>query len=182
MRFETGKYYHIYNRSNNNEVVFRTDENYLYFLQRYRKYFESYYLTIAYCLMPTHFHFLVKVKTETPENLNELVGSFLAGYTKAFNLRFDRHGSMFQPRTKAKEIDDEAYLITLITYIHQNPVRAKLVSAQTEWKYSSYLDLVGERNGTLPDREFLMNFFPSPENYKIYSEELIEEIKQEYWI
>jgi len=182
MQFETGKYYHLYNRSNNEEVIFRTDENYLYFLQRYREYFENDFATLAYCLMPTHFHFLVKVRTKLPESLSDSIGAFLSGYTKAFNLRYDRHGSMFQPRTKAKEVDSGEYLITLMTYIHQNPVRAKLVNKQEEWKYSSYLDLVGMRDGKLPNRDLILRYFKTPNDYKKYSEEIIETIKEEYWV
>ena len=64
MQFETGKYYHLYNRSNNEELIFRTDENYLYFLQRYREYFENDFSTVAYCLMPTHFHLLLRERRE----------------------------------------------------------------------------------------------------------------------
>lgn len=182
MKFETGKYYHLYNRSNNEELIYREDENYLYFLQRYREYFKQDLVTVAYCLMPTHFHFLIKVKTENPDRLNDNIGAFLSGYTKAFNLRYDRHGSMFQPRTKAKEVGNDEYLVTLITYIHQNPVRAKLVSTQPEWKYSSYLDLIGERNGNLPDKDFLLQYFKTPGEYKQYSEAMIENIKEEYWM
>ena len=182
MQFETGKYYHLYNRSNNEEIIFRTDENYLYFLQRYREYFENEFATLAYCLMPTHFHFLVKVRAEKPENLSDTIGAFLSDYTKAFNVRFERHGSLFQPRTKAKEIDSEEYLITLITYIHQNPVRAKLVNKQEEWKYSSYLDLVGMRDGSLPSKDYILQYFKSLTDYKMYSEEIIESVNEEYWV
>lgn len=64
MHFEQGKYYHIYTRTNNEETLFKSEENYIYFLERYRYYLESYLATLAYCLMPTHLHFLVRVKAD----------------------------------------------------------------------------------------------------------------------
>ena len=62
MKFYENTYYHIYNRTNNEEALFRSEENYLYFLKKYRFYIEEYLETVGYCLMPTHFHFLVRVR------------------------------------------------------------------------------------------------------------------------
>lgn len=63
-RFLPGTYYHIYNRGNNKEDLFSEDDNYLYFLSKWKKYISPYTHTLAYCLMPNHFHFLIKVKNE----------------------------------------------------------------------------------------------------------------------
>ena len=68
MQFFENTYYHFYNRTNNEEALFRSDENYLYFLKKYRYYLDNFFDTIAYCLMPTHFHFLVKVKAIEAHN------------------------------------------------------------------------------------------------------------------
>lgn len=57
-----GHYYHIYNRGNNGETLFREDRNYRYFLQLYAKHIAPVAETYAYCLMPNHFHFLVQVR------------------------------------------------------------------------------------------------------------------------
>jgi REP-associated tyrosine transposase len=62
---EAGKFYHIYNRGNNKENLFKEEENYAYFLKQYDKYLSNVVDTYAYCLMPNHFHFLVKVKDIT---------------------------------------------------------------------------------------------------------------------
>jgi putative transposase len=95
MKFETGKYYHLYNRSNNKEIVFHEKENYPYFLQQYQEFVSQYFTTFAYCLMPTHFHFLVKVDNES-EEVNTAIGRWLSSYTKAINKRYERQGSLFQ--------------------------------------------------------------------------------------
>jgi putative transposase len=68
---EPGKSYHIYNRANGNESLFRSDENFRYFLQRYAHFITDVADTYAYCLMPNHIHFLVKIKS-----LAELEESF----------------------------------------------------------------------------------------------------------
>jgi REP element-mobilizing transposase RayT len=59
-----GCYYHIYNRGNNGENIFREERNYRYFLQLYVKYIVPIAVTYAYCLLANHFHLLVRIKTE----------------------------------------------------------------------------------------------------------------------
>ena len=61
-KMESGKFYHVYNRTNNNEIAFKSNENYPYFLGKVEKYLPECLDIWAFCLMPTHFHFLVKVK------------------------------------------------------------------------------------------------------------------------
>jgi putative transposase len=195
------KYYHIYNRSINKELVFRSPENYVYFLSKYRKYVDDYIDTIAYCLMPTHFHFFIFVRDIKMESTSEVgsishhdviearlnqlknnIGVLLSSYAKAINKRYARHGSLFQEHTKAIEIDDLSYLLWLATYIHQNPVRAKLVNKIDDWEYSSYKDYIGIRNGTLPKKDLILNYYQSLDDFRKYSEEVLHEVHQKYWI
>jgi REP element-mobilizing transposase RayT len=140
MTLEPGKYYHIYNRSNNREVVFKRTENYHYFIEKYEKLILPFVETISYCFIPTHFHFCIKVTTHDTDLLRKNVGVLLSSYTRAINKRYDRNGSLFQKHTKAIEVDDEAYILTLCMYIHQNPVRSRIVVKQEDWKFSSYGD------------------------------------------
>ncbi len=182
MVLETDKYYHLYNRSNNEETIFKEEQNYIFFLERYRYYMDESVSTLAYCLMPTHFHFVIKIITDDCVSLKKNIAALLGGYTKAINTTYERHGSLFQPRSKAKEIDDEEYLLTLMTYVHQNPVRAKLVGRMDDWKFSSYSDLTGTRNGTLPDRDFIRSYFSFSKDFQKYSEEIVPEIKKRYWV
>ncbi len=144
MIFENGKYYHVYNRTNNKELLFRDEENYSFFLAKTEKHLISLVSIISYCLMPTHFHILLRCETETSADLSNAFAVVLRSYTRAINKRFGRTGSLFQQNTKAKEITDERYLLTLISYIHQNPLRAHLVSTLNEWKYSSYRQIAGD--------------------------------------
>ncbi len=175
-------YYHVYNRTNNNERLFKSEENYLYFLRKYRQYLEPLLQTLAYCLMPTHFHFLVYITTHDTDLVRKRIGIWLSSYTKAINKAYQRHGSLFQRHTKAKVVEDESYLLNLVTYIHQNPVRKGLVSRLEDWRFSSYADYIGIRHGSLPDCEIIKSIFASTEDFKNFSEELISEIDQKYWI
>ena len=182
MELTPNNYFHIYNRSNNNEIVFKTPDNFFFFLKKYRQYFEHDLETIAYCLMPTHFHFLVLVKTENVGQLKKNVGIFLSSYTKAINVQLDRHGSLFQQHTRARHIDDEHYLLTLVTYIHQNPVRAGLSRELSDWEFSSYLDYINVRNGTLPKKDLIMGYFNSVDEFKRYSNEILQLVNPKYWV
>ncbi|MEW5797904.1 MAG: hypothetical protein AB1728_02750 [Bacteroidota bacterium] len=182
MQIETDKYYHIYNRSNNREIAYRSSENYNYFLGKYKKYVSPYVDTIAYCLMPTHFHFLVRVVTEEIDVLRNNIGVLLSSYTKAINKQYNRNGSLFQRHTKAVVVDDESYLLTLIMYIHQNPIRAGLIDYQEDWKFSSYQDYSGLHQAGIVKKGLMMRYFNTSQVFNKFSEELLNEVKKQYWV
>ncbi len=182
MELISGQYYHLYNRSNGGELIFKTPENYLFFLKNFRNRFENILDVIAYCLMPTHFHFVIYVKTLEVDYLKNEIGIHISSYTKAFNNKFSRNGSLFQQHTKAKHIDDENYLLTLLTYIHQNPIRAKLIKHLEDWPYSSYRDFAGFRDGTLINKSIVQSYFINEEEFIKFSLETITHVKSKYWI
>lgn len=174
MELETNKYYHLYNRSNNHELLFRNKDNYLYFLIKYRKYISPFVDTLAYCLMPDHFHFSVYVKSKDSILIKKSIGLLLSSYTKAINKSYSRVGSLFQQHTKTKLIEDENNLLTVIAYIHQNPLRKNLVSLIEEWEFSSYRDYVGLRDGSLINKTLIENRFSSIEAFKLFSLSKVE--------
>ena len=176
------QYYHIYNRTINNELLFRENENYLYFLNNYRRFLSDFIDTICYCLMPTHFHMLIQVTSEDIRNIQKSIGIWLSSYTKAINKRFDRKGSLFQQHTKARLIKDDRDIITVLTYIHQNPVRAGLVQRIEDWTYSSYRDYLGLRNGTLPKKDLVFAYYSSISEFRRFSEQMIKNINCKFWI
>jgi len=173
MELYQGYYYHICNRTNNKEVAFKSPENYLYFLKKYRNYLESLIDTLAYCLMPTHFHFLVNIVSADIAKIQKNIGILLSSYTKAINKRYKRHGSLFQHHTKAVLIHSDNYLLTAAAYIHQNPVVSGLVDKFEAWEYSSYQDYIGMRSGTLPKTDIIKNQFPSLQEFIEFSHQRI---------
>ena len=177
MELESNKYYHLYNRSNNHELLFRNRANYIYFLEKYSKYISTFVDTLAYCLMPDHFHFSVFVKSEDPVLIKKSIGLLLSSYSKAINKSYSRVGSLFQQHTKTKLLVEDKYLLTVISYIHQNPLRKNLVGSIEEWEFSSYRDYVGLRDGTLVNQTFVMDRINSIEAFKLFSSSKVEKNK-----
>ena len=192
MHFVKGQLYHIYNQGNNRQDIFFNREHYLFFLKKMRTYVLPYCEIIAYCLMPNHFHLMVRVNSllvpsssddskssdefKTPRTFNQSIAIMLRSYTRAINKERGFSGSLFRPKTKAEcltclegitpsfynskfstmiHIDnpEDQYPQICFNYIHQNPVRARLVANETDWEYSSATDYVGMRNGTLVNKE-----------------------------
>lgn len=171
-------FYHIYNRANGNDSLFLSIENYRYFLQSFNRHIGSIQQTFAYCLMPNHFHFLVRFKTEEeltvlseqknyPTNeffLSKQFSNLFSSYTQAFNKQNDRRGSLFMRPFKRKSVANEDYLRKLIHYIHRNPVEAGLTIKPGDWKYSSYNQILATYD-TIVERQEVLGLFGDRENF-----------------
>jgi hypothetical protein len=105
--------------------------------------------------------------------LSMKIGTLLNSYSQAFNKMYNRHGNLFQQKTNAKPIPDNRYLLSLLTYIHQNPVRSKLVEKPHQWIYSSYLDYIDLRTGTLPRKGIIFQLIPKNELQELTESELL---------
>ena len=121
-------YYHIYNRGNNREAIFFEPDNYLYFLKKVKEYLVPVADVLVYCLMPTHYHIVARVKPETQTSevfktseVSTAMMKLSVSYTKAINKRFQRAGVLFQGQFQAKPILTSEYLLNLCCYIHGNP-------------------------------------------------------------
>jgi putative transposase len=169
-------HYHVYNRGNNRERIFFEPDNYLFFLKKLGAYLVPVADILVYCLMPTHFHIVVRVKqpqtsVEKSETLkisdvSTAMMKLSVSYTKAINKRFQRVGVLFQGQFQAKPILTSEYLFNLCRYIHGNPVKDGLVADSTQWPYSNYLEWIGERGGKLVDKAFVRDNFDTPEEYR----------------
>ncbi|SDH67089.1 transposase [Mucilaginibacter sp. P25] len=136
VKISDNTYYHIYNRGNNKEPIFFENDNYIFFLNQFKKHVLPFCEVYAYCLMPNHFHFFIMVNDQ--QSFETGIKNFFISYSKAINKKYNRVGSLFQGRYKASEIDSDSYYTRIITYIHQNPVIANLVTDISDYKYSSY--------------------------------------------
>ncbi len=158
-------YYHIYNRGVHQTSIFREQDNYLFVLQKVRKYSRDLRVTvIAYCLMPTHYHFLLRQDGDKPAGL--LPQFVFNSYTKAYNKRYEHSGTLFEARYKAKQVGSYSYLLHLCRYIHGNPVKDGLAAEPHDWPYSNYHEWTDLRNGALVDRNFIREHFGSPQEYR----------------
>ena len=141
-----GKYLHLFNKGNNKHALFRNEEDYYQFLDLYKKYLKPVALLYAYCLLPTHFHFLIKVK-----NIDDIGGicqsndmfwyqynSFLGIYTKLNNKTNNRSGYLFNGGYSRVVDAEEKSFCQLIVYIHQNPELYGIIADHRLWPFSSY--------------------------------------------
>jgi len=158
-------FYHIYNHANGSENLFKSDNNYTYFLNKFNQHIGPIADTYAYCLMPNHFHFLIKIKDEetfltlskeypllNPQGfktlegfLSQQFGNLFNAYTKAYNKMYNRKGALFLHNFKRKEVADEAYFAKLILYIHSNPVHHGFTAQIEDWKYSSFHSYISNK-------------------------------------
>ncbi len=169
--FVSGEYYHVYNRGVDKRIIYLDDQDYFRFLKeirfmnnlervvnlnktkhcietesRYSK-CEELVDVVAYCLMPNHFHIILRQLTDN--GISKFMQKLAIGYTQYFNLKYERSGVLFQGAFKAKQILDNTYLLHLSRYIHQNPLKlfkgnnSSLNNELRRYKWSSlpfYLD------------------------------------------
>ncbi len=170
--FRAGEIYHIYNRGNHKEQIFFDEQDYLNYIKRIklalgkgslsnlkiRPFPANTFSILCYCLMPNHFHLMVKQNSDIP--ISQLISKVSISYAMYFNKRYNKVGNIFQDAFKAKLIDSDSYLTYLSAYIHNNPE-----NPQT-YPYSSFPDLAGDRNGTICDKYLLSFFENNKETYK----------------
>ncbi len=191
-------YYHIYNHGNGNDNIFRRETNYTFFLERYHKYISPIADTFAYCLLPNHFHLVIRTKStkelmefyknkkgknpnKNPQGFKNLAGlnsrqfsNFFNSYAKAFNKMFDRKGSLFLDNFERNLIDTPEYYKNAIHYVHKNPVHHGFVKDVREWKYTSYESYFTERASRLK-REKVIEIFENRENFMEFHKKEIDE-------
>ena len=174
--FESGQYYHIYNRGNNKENIFIEAKNYTYFLLKMKKYILPIAAVYAYCLLQNHFHIVLKIKDkeELPENLKEKIhlpfSNFFNSYAKSINTAYNRTGSLFQEHLQRNRIENEEYLKQLIVYVHFNPVKHKFTKSFESYLHSSYRSYLSNKETSI-DRDFILELFGGLENFKFYHDE-----------
>ena len=148
-----GEYFHLYNRANADDPMFRQQRDYYRFLKMYEEYIAPLTETYCYCLMPNHFHFLIKMKDDKfmdyffgldsnserlPNILANEFGKGFNSYAKYYNKKYDRKGSLFIHTFNRKPVKSMNYLTLLVCYIHLNPYRAGITEKVEGWRFNSY--------------------------------------------
>lgn len=192
--FVSGGYYHIFNRGVEKRSIFTQAWDYQRFIKT------SYYYQflgpkpsfskfskselnlfkplnenkiieiICYCLMPNHFHFLVKQLKEN--GVAKFISQLSNSYTKYFNTKYQRVGALFQGVFAGVSIDTDEQLVHLSRYIHLNPVVSEVVKNLNEWNWSSYLEYLTQPK--LCNTSEILNFFSSQEKYMEFLEAQID--------
>jgi REP element-mobilizing transposase RayT len=139
--FGPGLLYHVIARGNHRETVFLGRPDYETYLRRLAVYRARYTVTLhAYCLMPNHVHLVLG--TAAPP-LDRFMQCLQQSYTQRFNRRYAQVGHVFQGRYKALRCETDEYLVTLVRYVHQNPVRAGLAACAADYPYSGHRAYLG---------------------------------------
>jgi REP element-mobilizing transposase RayT len=163
--FVVGGYYHVFNRAIEGEMLFHSRDNYLHCLALLKRYIHEHGVSvIAYTLMPTHYHFILKQLSNIP--ISRFISVLFNSYVQAFNRQHGRRGPLFEGRFKHVHIDNEEYLVHLCRYIHLNPVKAKLVAKPEDWSFSNYLEWTKRRDGSLIDTPFVQSLFKCSTDYE----------------
>jgi len=191
----TDEVYHVYNRGINKQLTFTTKKEYrraILALEFYRvsnppirlsKFLEldkekqkeitevinqteKLVQIICFCLMPSHFHFLLKQKKDN--GISKFLGNFQNSYTRYFNTRNERDGSLFLDQFKAKRIETDEQLIHVSRYIHLNPHTGfiiKTIKELEEYPWSSFPNYITGNNGFL-EPDLVLDMFGSRDKYK----------------
>ena len=128
--------YHVILRGINQQQIFEEEEDDQKFLQILKDCKEiSGYKLLAYCLMGNHIHLLLKEGTEPLEQVFKRIGGRFVYW---YNVKYQRVGHLFQDRFKSEPVDNDAYLLTVLRYIHQNPIKAGVCDKPEDYPYSSW--------------------------------------------
>lgn len=209
--FADNEYYHIYNRGVDKRKTFLDRNDYIRFVHDLYEFNDKNPATqfsrlpknirgrvsdiekkpreklveiICFCLIPNHFHLMLKQLTKN--GIPRFMHKLGTGYTNAFNLKTERSGALFQGTFKSVHIENETYLTHLSRYIHLNPIEITEPGWKNEgiknWKkanqflekyrWSSYLDYIGKNNfPSITNRELILDIFDNEKKYRKFVKE-----------
>ncbi|MCF7845194.1 MAG: transposase [Candidatus Pacebacteria bacterium] len=124
---------------------------------------------IAYTVMPTHFHLVVKQLKD--EGISKFSGNILGSYSRIFNARHKRRGPLWESRFKNVPVTTDEQLIHLTRYTHLNARTAGLVEKPEHWKYSSYKEYIEPEKISYPICKFDDLFDINPSEYRKFVED-----------
>lgn len=181
----TDGYYHLYNRGIAKHNIFATPRDYSRFIQTFFYYqiqnpkpkfsqrssllfkvdpTKKIVDILCYCLMPNHFHLLVK---QTQDNgISEFMRKFVHSYTKYWNIKNKTQGPLIQSMFKAVLIESDEQLLHVSRYIHLNPLVSGVTDDLKSYPWSSYNSYIGLDNNSTIHKEELLQFFKTPKEYE----------------
>lgn len=184
--FVNVQFYHIYNRGTEKRPIFENRRDQNRFIQtisyyqlegpkpRFSNSFKNPFLKpdlnkklvdiVCFCLMPNHFHFLLKQKKDG--GITEFLSKLSNSYTKYFNTKHKRVGPLFQGEFKAVLVESDEQLLHLSRYIHLNPLVSYVVKNLDLYEWSSYKEYTNSKSNGICAKEDILGFFKSPEKYK----------------
>ncbi len=148
------------------------------FVQEMNLKYEKLVEVICYCLMPNHFHFLVKQIRE--KGVSTFAANFTNSYTKYFNTKHERVGPLFQGLFKAVRVESDEQLIHVSRYIHLNPVSSFLIESEglESYRWSSYLEYLDISQSKIADKKIVLDMFASKEKYRQFVMDQVDYVRE----
>jgi REP element-mobilizing transposase RayT len=177
-----GGYYHIFNRGINRQLLFFQERNYFHFLELLKKYVADYADVLAYCLLPNHFHLVIRIKDvifqkddilemkkedETGKFVSNQFRKLFVAYTMAINKQECRTGNLFDRTFKRLEITEHEYLQYVIFYSHYNPEKHGITTNFKNFRFSSYSAFLSKQNTSI-SRDLVFEIFDGKEGFISY--------------
>jgi len=173
--FESGEFYHIYNKAVRNDQLFFSDENYRFFLRKFHQYTVGIASVYSYCLLENHFHFLIRIEDDVDSStVIEGMRRFFISYSKALKNYVDRKGTLFERHLKRVKIESEEQLLWTIYYIHRNPTHHFITENYERYRWSSYPTILSTKETNLK-REEVLSLFSGEDNFVEFHDRNIEE-------
>ena len=168
IKSKTGTY-HVMLRGINQQQIFEDNEDSEKFLQVLKdcKAISEFDL-FAYCLMGNHIHLLIQ---EKKEQIDQIMKRITTRFVYWYNIKYQRIGHLFQDRFKSEPVEDDGYFLTVIRYIHQNPVKAGICKKVQDYEYSSYNEYFCESE--LINSSFVFDFVDKTEFVRFNNEKAI---------
>ena len=171
--------YHIMVRGNNKEDIFFDEYDRMRYLDTLKRYREKYQMHVyGYCLMNNHVHLIINCNGQ---DISKIMQGISLSYTQYFNRKYDRCGHLLQDRFKSIIVDEDSYIVQLIKYIHQNPIRAGMVENASEYKGSSHKIYLGHKdNYEIISTNFVLSLFSEDKcrARKFYAEYIDDSFEQ----
>jgi len=155
--------YHLMARGIHRQTIFSSEEDNTRFLNTLGKYCKKSFCEIyAYCLMGNHFHLLLK---EGQEPLATTIKRIGTSYVFYYNWKYNRKGHLFQDRYKSEPVEDNDYFLTVLRYIHLNPLKSGLTNDLASYPYSSYSEYTNQAK--LTNTSFVLKLFSQDQEQAI---------------
>lgn len=122
---------------------------------------------ISYCLMPNHFHFLLRQLKDN--GIAKFTGNFTNSYTRFFNTKNERQGPLFTGKFQSVRVETQEQLLHVSRYIHLNPYTSFVVKSWEDlerYPYSSFPEFLGKVNSNLCAKDIILNEFKNVDQYK----------------
>jgi len=164
--------YHIMIRGINRQNLFEENADRRRFIEILHHYKTiSKYMIYGYCLMDNHVHLLIQ---EMEEPISNAIKRISSSYVYWFNKKYQRLGHLFQERFKSEAVETDEYFLTVLRYIHQNPIKAAIVKNIGKYEWSSYREYMG--TPVITDIEYALDLYATDrvkalEIFKKYSNE-----------